>query len=202
MQFSTIVLVLSAAFAVSAAPAPDAIVKRTCGTLTGTALKVCQDACKATCTIGTLGIARKACKAACDAGPINIIPRDAEAAPAPEALAKRTCGTLTGTALKVCQDACKATCDVGTLGIARKACKAACDAGPINIIPRDAEPAPAPAEAEVAEKISERGFGHKVCDAACDVACNSTVLALEQLTCLKDCYFLFWTSTSLSDQLA
>lgn len=58
MQFSIIALILSAALVVSAAPAPvtnaenlapNVLSKRTCGTLTGTALKVCQDACKVTC---------------------------------------------------------------------------------------------------------------------------------------------------------
>ncbi|RDW56895.1 hypothetical protein BP5796_12962 [Coleophoma crateriformis] len=60
------------------------------------------------------------------------------AAPAPApfplesgAIYKRTCGTLTGTALTVCQEACKAVCDVATVGIAKTACENACTAGPL-----------------------------------------------------------------------
>lgn len=53
MQFSTIALLFCAAFTVSAAPGAEMLAKRSCGTLTGTALQVCQDACKATCVSNT-----------------------------------------------------------------------------------------------------------------------------------------------------
>ena len=166
MQFSIIAIVLSAAFA-AAAPAPAAaasaeLSKRTCGTLSGTALKVCQDACKVTCDAATGGLARKLCKAACDAGPLKV--RTVEvAASAPVELSKRTCGTLSGTPLKVCQDACKVTCDAATGGLARKLCKAACDAGPLKVREEaTADELEAHAEAE----LTVRGFGHEVCDAA------------------------------------
>ncbi|EOA88390.1 hypothetical protein ACJQWK_01449 [Exserohilum turcicum] len=99
------------------------------------------------------------------------------AAPGPDTLAKRSCWTLTGNELKICQDACKVTCDVATGGIARKLCKAACDAPPLKA--RDNE--------VVADAIDARGIGKKICDISCDVTCNSTVLALDQLECLKIC---------------
>ena len=98
----------------------------------------------------------------------------AAAAPAPAAaasaeLSKRTCGTLSGTALKVCQDACKVTCDAATGGLARKLCKAACDAGPLKVREAEAEAeaaTDAELEAHIDAELTARGFGHKVCDAA------------------------------------
>ncbi|KAJ5534594.1 hypothetical protein N7527_000848 [Penicillium freii] len=97
----------------------------------------------------------------------------AVAAPAPEGvnghLAKRTCWELKGEKLKICQDACKAACIVGTAGIAKAACEKACDAGPLKA----REDAPS--------------FGKEACDVACEVTCNSTVLALDQKKCLEVC---------------
>ncbi|KAJ5029038.1 hypothetical protein J3E73DRAFT_366406 [Bipolaris maydis] len=174
MQFTTINLLLCAALTVSAAPGPDLLSKRTCGTLTGTELKVCQDACKVTCDAIKSVVAKELCKDACDLPPLAR--REAltiSATPSPDLLSKRTCGTLTGTELTVCQDACKVTCDAVTGLIAKKLCKSACDAPPL-------------ARRE-AEAIEERSVGKEVCDAACDVTCNSTVLALDQLECVKVC---------------
>ena len=127
-------------------------------------------------------------------------------------MAKRTCGTLTGTALSICQTACKVTCEAATVGIASGLCQKACDAGPLRvrdseedeedstltIDARDAEPeaeadliarmaaAEADPEAHVNELVS-RVTGQQVCNVACDVACNSTVLALAQTKCLEVC---------------
>ncbi|KAA8612350.1 Dimer-Tnp-hAT multi-domain protein [Pyrenophora tritici-repentis] len=134
----------------------------------------------------------------------------AAATPNPGAMmTKRTCGTLTGTPLKVCQTACKATCTVATAGIASTLCNAACTAGPLkrdleagdeediySIAARSAEP-----EADLARRMAEaeadpeahvdmlvaRVTGQQVCNIACDVACNSTVLALAQTKCLQVC---------------
>ncbi|KAF4626501.1 hypothetical protein G7Y89_g11657 [Cudoniella acicularis] len=44
------------------------IEKRTCGTLKGTALTICQKACEAACDAGTGGLARTLCKKACTLG--------------------------------------------------------------------------------------------------------------------------------------
>ncbi|KAJ2968194.1 hypothetical protein NQ176_g9299 [Zarea fungicola] len=85
---------------------------------------------------------------------------------------RRTCGTLSGEALSACQTACKALCDIGTGGIAKKACEKACDLGPLKV--REIE-------------VDERSIGQSICNGACDVACNSTVLALEQTKCLAAC---------------
>ncbi|KAJ5203076.1 hypothetical protein N7449_005155 [Penicillium cf. viridicatum] len=87
-------------------------------------------------------------------------------------LVKRTCWTLTGEKLKVCQDVCKAACLVGTAGIAKEACDKACDLGPLKA--REAAP-------------EDSSFGKSACNIACDVTCNSTVLALDQLKCLQIC---------------
>ncbi|CZR62224.1 uncharacterized protein PAC_12121 [Phialocephala subalpina] len=54
-----------------------------------------------------------------------------ELAPAAGAIEKRTCGTLTGTALSICQTACKAVCDTVTATLAKTLCEKACDAGPL-----------------------------------------------------------------------
>ncbi|KAF1358309.1 hypothetical protein EJ07DRAFT_156914 [Lizonia empirigonia] len=99
MQFSIIALILSAALAVSAAPAPvtnaeslapNVLSKRTCGTLTGTKLKVCQEVCKVACTAITLGVARAACKAACDA-PVRAVEEEADEKFATHSVAHKIC---------------------------------------------------------------------------------------------------------------
>ena len=70
MQFSTIAIVFAATFA--AANPTNMVAKRTCGTLTGTPLQLCQEACKATCTVATAGLAKTLCEKACDLGPLRV----------------------------------------------------------------------------------------------------------------------------------
>ncbi|KZM22738.1 uncharacterized protein EKO05_0004587 [Ascochyta rabiei] len=101
----------------------------------------------------------------------------------PHELAKRTCGTLTGIKLRICQEACKATCTIGTLGFARKLCEKACEAGPLKARHVEGEEE----ELTAVEDLDARNLRHKFCHATCDVICNSTILALDQLYCLKKC---------------
>ncbi|PVH82733.1 hypothetical protein DL98DRAFT_586325 [Cadophora sp. DSE1049] len=70
--FATLVILVAA---VAAIPAPVAegenfIEKRTCGTLSGTALEICQTACKGACTLISAGLASSLCEKACDAPPL------------------------------------------------------------------------------------------------------------------------------------
>ncbi|KAF7586442.1 hypothetical protein BBP40_008905 [Aspergillus hancockii] len=88
---------------------PGSLAKRTCGTLTGEKLKICQDACKAVCEASTAGLAKAACTKACDAGPLK---REAEP----------------GVGHEVCDAACDVTCNSTVLALAQKKCLADCKA--------------------------------------------------------------------------
>ncbi|EFQ88016.1 hypothetical protein P3342_006164 [Pyrenophora teres f. teres] len=154
MQFSIIAIVFAATFA-AATPSPDSamLAKRTCGTLTGTPLKVCQTACKATCTLATAGIASTLCNTACEAGPLKV--RDIE-------------------------DDNEEDDEDNTLTIAARS------ADPEADLARRMAEAEADPEAHV-DMLVARISGQDVCNIACDVACNSTVLALAQTKCLQVC---------------
>ncbi|KAG4435100.1 hypothetical protein IFR05_009409 [Cadophora sp. M221] len=73
MRFFANLIVLVAAVAAIPAPAAEGefiIAKRTCGTLKGTALEICQNACKGACTLISVGLASSLCEKACDAPPL------------------------------------------------------------------------------------------------------------------------------------
>ncbi|KAF8857921.1 hypothetical protein BDZ45DRAFT_743928 [Acephala macrosclerotiorum] len=70
---ATLTLLVAASSAIPTtelALAAGSIEKRTCGTLTGTPLTVCQTACKALCDTVTAALAKTLCQDACDAGPL------------------------------------------------------------------------------------------------------------------------------------
>ncbi|TVY52558.1 hypothetical protein LSUE1_G009796 [Lachnellula suecica] len=67
--FSILIVAVSAVPTLNNTAIEEATIeKRTCGSLSGTALKVCQDACVATCTVVSAGIAATLCYKACKAG--------------------------------------------------------------------------------------------------------------------------------------
>ncbi|KAK8117909.1 uncharacterized protein PG998_006190 [Apiospora kogelbergensis] len=186
MQFTKIAALFFtvAISGVAATPAPDAISMepfrlhaRSCGAglLRGNALKLCQQACKAACTVIPIPVASAACAASCDQKPVKA--RDDEDAPeTPEEAEKtrleaRACGLFKGKALEICQKGCATVCTAIPIPAAKDACVASCNAGSLKA--RDPEPAP----------ISAGG----ICRGACAVTCNSTVLALAQKKCLQVC---------------
>ncbi|KAB8234275.1 hypothetical protein BDV23DRAFT_180630 [Aspergillus alliaceus] len=117
MQFKLLIAPLLVATAV-AAPALEEVeghlAKRTCWSLTGEKLKLCQEACKAACTVGTAGLAMEACEKACDLGPLKT--REA----APEAEADPSFGN------KACNVACDVTCNSTVLALDQKKCLEIC----------------------------------------------------------------------------
>ncbi|KAJ2971558.1 hypothetical protein NQ176_g7631 [Zarea fungicola] len=121
---------------------------------------------------------------------ISMLSAVAVALPGPTveatSIMRRTCGTLTGDALSACQTACKALCNIGTAGIAKTACTKACDLGPLKVRETEVEARDIEIDARDTEAIA-RSIGQSICNGACDVACNSTVLALEQTKCLAAC---------------
>ncbi|KAL6889206.1 hypothetical protein GGI43DRAFT_425863 [Trichoderma evansii] len=119
-------------------------------------------------------------------------------------LSKRTCWELKGEKLKICQKACELACDAVTGTLAKTLCKKACDAPPLKVrsietatpgqlTVEDIETASSGDLVQVAKVISpevmttQATVGHDACIAACEVLCNSTVLALEQKKCLAKC---------------
>ncbi|KAJ5926715.1 hypothetical protein N7516_008488 [Penicillium verrucosum] len=90
------------------------LAKRTCWSLTGDKLKVCQQVCKAACTVGTADIAKEACDKACDLGPLKA--REA----APEVEADSSFGN------KACNIACDVTCNSTVLALEQKKCLEVC----------------------------------------------------------------------------
>ncbi|KAH9221274.1 hypothetical protein DL95DRAFT_455591 [Leptodontidium sp. 2 PMI_412] len=73
MKFLATLIVLVAV--VAAIPALTAegellIEKRTCGTLSATALEICQNACKGACTLISAGLASSLCEKACEVPPL------------------------------------------------------------------------------------------------------------------------------------
>ncbi|KAJ5406598.1 hypothetical protein N7465_007882 [Penicillium sp. CMV-2018d] len=112
MQFKLLIAPLLVAIAV-AAPAVEEgnhLAKRTCWELKGEKLKICQDACKAACIVGTAGIAKAACEKACDAGPLKA--REAEPSFGHSA----------------CEVACEVTCNSTVLALDQKKCLEVCKA--------------------------------------------------------------------------
>ncbi|KAJ4388048.1 hypothetical protein N0V93_008653 [Gnomoniopsis smithogilvyi] len=108
-------------------------------------------------------------------------------------LAKRACWELSGEALTICQDACKAVCAAASLGLATVACSEACD---LSNLKRD-EPLQIEARANTAvaqitnidavDLNVDASVGRDACVVACEVTCNSTILALVQTECLEKC---------------
>ncbi|KAF7629531.1 hypothetical protein AFLA_013245 [Aspergillus flavus NRRL3357] len=117
MQFKLFVAPLLVALAMAAPSFEDGhLAKRTCGTLTGEKLKICQEACKAICSAGTAGIASGLCEKACDLGPLKR-----KAAPEPEPSFGQ----------KACDVACDVACNSTVLALEQRKClekcKAKCD---------------------------------------------------------------------------
>ncbi|OJJ65693.1 hypothetical protein ASPBRDRAFT_489220 [Aspergillus brasiliensis CBS 101740] len=116
MQYKLLIAPLLVAMAV-AAPALEEVnghlAKRTCWTLTGEELKICQDACKAACIVGTAGIAKEACDKACDLGPLKA--REAAAEAEADSFGNDTCNI-----------ACDVTCNSTVLALDQKKCLQIC----------------------------------------------------------------------------
>ncbi|KAB8223213.1 hypothetical protein BDV33DRAFT_189107 [Aspergillus novoparasiticus] len=87
------------------------LAKRTCGTLIGEKLNICQEACKALCSAGTAGIASGLCEKACDLGPLKR-----EAAPEPEPSFGQ----------KACDVACDVACNSTVLALEQRKCLEKC----------------------------------------------------------------------------
>ncbi|KOC11154.1 hypothetical protein AFLA70_191g002421 [Aspergillus flavus AF70] len=112
MQFKLFVAPLLVALAMAAPSFEDGhLAKRTCGTLTGEKLKICQEACKAICSAGTAGIASGLCEKACDLGPLKR-----EAAPEPEPSFGQ----------KACDVACDVACNSTVLALEQRKCLEKC----------------------------------------------------------------------------
>ncbi|RMZ71917.1 hypothetical protein GMOD_00009275 [Pyrenophora seminiperda CCB06] len=153
MQFTIITIIAAAATFATANPT-SMMVKRTCGTLTGTPLQICQAACTITCEAATAGLAKTLCTKACELGPLRrdieseeedddasvltIDARDADAAePAaslaarmaeaeadPEAHVDMLVSRITGQ--QVCNTACDVACNSTILALAQTKCLEVC----------------------------------------------------------------------------